>query len=132
MISSKSTIVIVDNDLARISDVDGIMIGEYRSDNVDAETARKIIKLRIGACDGKYYPLLADIRCVQSFSKEARDLLAKDGTTLLSATAILINSPLSKVIANFYLRLSNPAIPTRLFTDFDEAYNWLIPHKVIN
>jgi hypothetical protein len=125
---SKSTIYI-DNELAKISILNDIMIGIYKTNTIDLDVAKKIIKLRIDACNHVAHPLLVDIRGVKSFSKEARDYIAKDGTALLSATAILINSPLTKVLANFYLKLSNPEVPTRLFTNFDEAYNWLIPHK---
>ena len=41
------------------------------------------------------------------------------------ATALLIDSPVSRVIANFFMGLNRPLSPTQMFTDETEAMRWL-------
>ena len=71
-------------------------------------------------------PVLADIRNLGKVSDEAREWLATDeANELIPAMAILTNNPIQKLLANFYLMLSKPSMPTRLFTDKDKALRWL-------
>ncbi len=41
------------------------------------------------------------------------------------ATALLIDSPVSRVIANFFMGLNRPLSPTRVFTEQTQAIRWL-------
>lgn len=70
--------------------------------------------------------VLVDMRGVQSQSKEARAYfnapeIAKD----LSAVALLVSSPVSRVIANFFLGVRTQPVPTRMFDDEASARAWL-------
>ncbi len=38
---------------------------------------------------------------------------------------MLIKSPVSKIVGNFYIQFSKPTIPTRLFTEEKKAIAWL-------
>lgn len=73
-------------------------------------------------------PVLVDLRGVRSQSREARDYFGgpqAEATTL--AVALLIGSPVSRVLANFFLRLNSAGrYPTRLFTDEPSAIKWLL------
>lgn len=94
--------------------------------DVGLEEARwntqKVIELSGSSCP----PLLVDIRFIRSISKEARDHFSMKGRTAnVSAIALLIHSPVSRVIGNFYLGLSKPTVPTRLFTEEEKAKEWL-------
>ncbi len=72
------------------------------------------------------YPLLVDLRLINSITKEARDHFAmrnrKPGVT---AIAMLIKSPVSSIIGNFYLTISKPNVPIHLFTSETKAIKWL-------
>lgn len=75
---------------------------------------------------GRRWPVLVDLRAVRSQSAEARAYLAGDEANRVSlAVALLIRSPLSRVVGNFYLGFNRPAVPTRLFTSPGEAAAWL-------
>jgi hypothetical protein len=75
---------------------------------------------------GKTYPLLVDSRSIRSITKEARDLFSiKNRTSNVIAFAILINSPLSRVVGNFFMGLNKPSVPARLFHTEKEALKWL-------
>ncbi len=71
-------------------------------------------------------PFLIDMSKVKSMSREARAFYAGDETAkVISAVAILTYSNIGKIVANFFLSLSKPTLPTKLFTDYDEAKHWL-------
>jgi hypothetical protein len=45
------------------------------------------------------------------------------------ADAIVITSPAHKMITDFYVNKNKPVKPTRVFTDREEAVNWLLTFK---
>lgn len=76
--------------------------------------------------EGEKFPLLIDTRNVKYISKEARDHFSiKDRDTVLNGFALLIGSPLSRIIGNFFMGLNKPTVPMKLFTSEREAIKWL-------
>jgi len=70
--------------------------------------------------------VLIDMTTVTEIAKEARDYFANERTSSIQrATALLINSPVSRIIGNFFMGLNKPISPTKLFTDPQEAIKWL-------
>lgn len=68
-------------------------------------------------------PLLVDMRPLKALDREARGRFSdSDAVTQL---AMLVDSPLSRVLANFFLAVSRPAVRTRLFTSDADAVAWL-------
>lgn len=60
-------------------------------------------------------------------SREARAYYAgTEPKKYITAVAILTKSSVGKAVANFFLSLTKPSLPTRMFTDFDEARKWLL------
>ncbi len=75
---------------------------------------------------GKRLPLLIDTKTMKSLSREARVYFAsEEAAACASAAGIVVGSPVSKVLGNFYLGLGSPKLPSRLFTSEDEALTWL-------
>lgn len=75
---------------------------------------------------GKRLPLFIDTKTQRSFSREARKYYAsEEAAAAASAAAIIVGTPVSRVLGNFYLGVSNPHLPSRIFTDEDEALAWL-------
>ncbi len=71
-------------------------------------------------------PLLVDMRYMKSISKEARKTFAigsKDKN--VSAVALLSTSHVAAVVANFFIELDQPTLPTRMFSSEKSAINWL-------
>jgi hypothetical protein len=67
-----------------------------------------------------------DSRNIKSISKEARKHFSTNGrTTKINCFALIIDSPLSRIIGNFFMGLNKPEIPARLFTSETEAISWL-------
>jgi hypothetical protein len=76
--------------------------------------------------DGRPLPFLMDIRRVRSLSRDARAYFASPAAAeVFSATALIISSPLSRAIGNFFLGLNRTSMPTRLFTSEADALAWL-------
>ena len=75
---------------------------------------------------GTKMPLLVDTQKMKSLDRGARHYFAgEEAAECASAAAIIVGTPVSKVLGNFYLGLSNPHLPSRLFTSEDEALAWL-------
>ena len=85
--------------------------------------ARAIIAALVRISQGKKHPVLVDIRQAKTVDREARQDLA--ASTDPTAVALLIASPVSKVIGNFFVGLNKAAVPVRLFTSEAEAIGWL-------
>jgi hypothetical protein len=76
--------------------------------------------------NGRKLPLLIDTKTMRSLSREARHYYAgEEAASCASAAAIIVGTPVSKVLGNFYIGLSNPHLPSRLFTSEEEALTWL-------
>ncbi len=76
-------------------------------------------------CQGIPRPLLFDMRFTKSIDREARAFYAGPDGSGVIAIALLIDLAVSRVIANFYLRINKPTIPTQMFTSETEALKWL-------
>lgn len=75
---------------------------------------------------GKKYPLLIDARGIKSMTRDARNQFSTKGReTNVLAFGIVIGSPLSRVIGNFFMGINKPAVPTRLFDNEEDAEKWL-------
>ena len=70
--------------------------------------------------------VLSDIRNISSVSKEHRNYFSSpNATEVIFAGAMLIKSPLSKVLGNVFLKINKPPYKGQLFTSESEALEWL-------
>ncbi len=77
-------------------------------------------------CGGEPRPRLCDYTEIRSQEADCRTYYAGPETARCClACAILVGSPVSRVIGNFYLGLTRPITPTRLFDDEAKALEWL-------
>lgn len=94
--------------------------------DIDLEAARENSKAINSFFTGKKYPLLIDARNVRTMTRDARNQFSTKGReTNTIAFAIVIDSPLSRVIGNFFMGINKPAVPTRLFDNTEDAEKWL-------
>lgn len=76
--------------------------------------------------NGKLVPVLVDIRDAKGASKECRAYFAsEEAAKIQSACALLVASPLSRLIGNFFIGLNKTKFPTKLFSNEAEAMDWL-------
>ncbi len=75
---------------------------------------------------GKPVPVLVDIRAGLGADRETRAYYAsKEILATTRALALLVESRLTRLMANLFISINRPAVPTRLFTSEDEAVAWL-------
>ena len=75
--------------------------------------------------NGQKLPLLVDITELKSITKEAREWFSNRGReSNIIAIAMLIKSPVSTIIGNFYIGLNKPRVPTKLFHNEGKALKW--------
>ncbi|TPE44334.1 DUF7793 family protein [Pontibacter mangrovi] len=105
---------------------DGIFYMYYKPLRLlDIHIAKAIVKERLAFKEGVPYPSLFDIQRVEHSTKEARDYMADKGNDLVQASAIMVSSPMLRMMANFYIMVNRPKNPTRMFTDEKSAVEWL-------
>jgi len=70
--------------------------------------------------------LLIDFRGMKAQSREVRLFYSGEETArVVSAVAMIISSPLSRVIANFFLGIGKPPYPVHMVSDEEAAIQWL-------
>jgi hypothetical protein len=94
------------------------------------DNAKENLAAALATRDGRRRPLLIDVRGGQPLDAEVRHYYSGqvlvDGFTALG---LLVDAtPLGRLMGNVYFRVARPGIPTRLFTDADEATRWLREH----
>lgn len=93
---------------------------------VTLEDAQETMAAYLKLNKGKRRPLLVDTKTMKSMTRETRQYYAGgEAAKVASAAAIIVGTPVSRVLGNFYIGLSNPHLPSRLFSSEDEALEWL-------
>jgi hypothetical protein len=69
------------------------------------------------------YPLLVDMARTESVTVKARRVFA--ASDVAPTIALLGESPVDRMIVNFFLRRHRPPCPTRFFTCVEDAMRWL-------
>ena len=125
--SEETTEDTVETRTGRIWLADGFLYVSYdpgaELDVEDAHADTDIMQMLAG---GRRRPALVDISRVKKVSAEARRVYA--GPRLsdsVVALALVVGSPVSRIIGNFYLGINRPRSETRLFGSRSEARAWL-------
>jgi hypothetical protein len=107
-----------------------IMFAEFKVPLMDLDAAKGSVAARLSAAGDKDYLCLIDSRKVNSITKEARDYLASDdGSKHIIASALVLDSKVGKLLGNFFLQINKPKVPLRLFTNRNDALEWLNSFK---
>ncbi len=78
----------------------------------------------------KKAPVLIIGGSFSSLDDQTREFMATEESLKYSkAEAFLITSLAQKILINFYIKFNKPLVPTRVFTDKEEAIEWLTRYK---
>lgn len=107
--------------------VDDILRARFHQNaDVTYQDARENVALSLRLVAGRRLPALVDLRHIRSQSAEARAYFTgPEGQRVCSAAALVVGSPVSRVVARFLLHVNRPVAPTRSFTCEREAEAWL-------
>lgn len=115
-----------ENQNARFWIDEGILFFEYKTNTtIDLEVAVRVVADRITFQNERHMPVFCDIRGITSTDKAGRDYLAKSGSLLATAVALLVNENVSMTMSTFYLQVSKPSVPTQIFSSEKEALDYL-------
>ena len=118
-----------ENDTATIElEPNGILIFRYKPGvSVDLEAAKKVVALAAELVD-KPAPNLIDIGAVTTITREARAFFADspENNAISKQAAMLIRSAVGQMIGKFFMGPNKPTVPSRLFTNEEEAIMWLL------
>jgi hypothetical protein len=91
------------------------------------EHTRPLTQALIQVTKGELRPLLVDFKNMKSQPKECRDYFAKDPAHAATHTsvALVVNSAVTRMIANFFIGLNKAVKPLRLFDNREAAVAWL-------
>lgn len=93
---------------------------------VTIDDTREYVKIQSGLTKNKKVLNLTDLREVKSITREARVYLSgEEAVRITAACALVIGSPVSKVIGNFFLGINKPHYPIKIFTIEEKAAEWL-------
>lgn len=88
------------------------------------EDATAAIEAMIEVTGDRPAPLLVDVRQAGPQDRAGRlEFIRRH--EVVSAVAILVGSPLSRMMGNFFMNVGRPKAPTRLFDDERAAVVWL-------
>jgi hypothetical protein len=106
---------------------DGYIFTKVKSGSeITVQDAKENTAAVIKVSGDSNFPILVDLREIKSISKEARDHFSMRGRKPhVTAIAMLVKSPVSRIIGNFFLGLNRPTVPTRLFTAEKDAITWM-------
>ena len=91
----------------------------------DAEASVEASVTVLQEAGGSKRPILVDMRHLKSMSRQSRVYYAgPDPPKHYTAVALIIASPLTRAIGNFFMGLNKPRIPIRLFTSEVDAAAW--------
>jgi len=111
----------IENDIIHV-----VWLKEY----IDEDFVDAGIKIRLTLTENKTYPMFSDIRLAKNGSRKARERLSKtDGAERVSAVAVLVSSNVHKVLFNFFNSIYKAPAPTKIFTDKEQALEWLEQYK---
>lgn len=106
---------------------DGIIVQRLRSNAKQSlADARENIEAFVTLAGEQKRPCLVDGRTALTAEPGVREYYAGPAATRMTvALALLVGSAAMRVVANLFLTLNKPSIPTRMFTTEVEALEWL-------
>lgn len=115
-----------ENQNARFWIEKGILFFEYKPNTtIDLQVAMHVVADRIAFQNERPLPIFCDTRGIAAIDKAARDYLAKSGSLLAKAVALIGSENVSMTMSTFYIEINKPSVPTRIFTIEQEALDYL-------
>ena len=115
-----SDIAFIDDGVVRMKEPPDVMMG--------LPEAKEMIAAISELGNGDKVILLGDLRRHRGFTvdSEGREYLGgKQMGEIVAAVGLLVGSPLSRFMGNFFIAINKPGFPVKLFTSEPKAIEWL-------
>ncbi len=104
---------------------DGIVLLEWSDGaRISLDDALEATGAMEGLTGGVPARLLVNSRSAASVDRSVRMEFVRRAS-LVSAVALVVTTPLSRLMGNFFIAVNSPTAPTRLFDDDASALAWL-------
>lgn len=92
---------------------------------IDLDQMQEQVRLRREMVNNEPFVILVDSRAFHNSTKEAREYISKVEDKNWLGMAVLVNSLATKIVTNFFIKMNNPAVETKMFTNKEDAVKWL-------
>lgn len=105
----------------------GIIVSEYKADfELELDFAQEVNKQIGKLTQGKAMPQLFIACPGLSVSKEVREWGVTDSANKYTLSSAVVSNLLShRILGNFLIRVQKPPRPTRMFSNYQDAIEWL-------
>lgn len=117
------------NDIIDFSIDNGVLYGKYKVSRIDLDAAKLATDFRNKITQGKKLPSIANISIVKEVPKETREYFSQEAGDNLTALAVIISNPVTRIMGNFFLKFHQPNYPFKLFKDYNSAIQWINNYK---
>lgn len=117
--------------MAEIYIEDGVMHVYLTQETMELEPLKKhMATLKAHFLEHLPIPSVINNGKTKATPKEVRDYLASDEVgSILSSTALVVSSAITKIAVNLFLQFSKPKYPVKMFTDPEAALEWVKQFK---
>jgi len=93
---------------------------------IDVDDIKEMQDAKAKLYAGDRHVICADIRDMKSATKAGRDYSGSiKNVETTAAIALIVGSPLSRVLGNLFININKPPYHTKLFNDKEKAIEWL-------
>ena len=93
---------------------------------ISLEDAKEMVAAGRDLIEGIRRPILTDISDVKSVTRQAREHFAsEEAERNCLASGVVVSSPVSRAIGNFFLGMLKHSFPVKLFDSHEKALEWL-------
>jgi hypothetical protein len=105
---------------------DGIIQLNTKNHNYTLQNLKEINQAQRKICHGGKLPVLIMAATYANIEDNAREYAAsKESTQYSTAEGFVLKSLGQRILANFYLKVNKPEVPTRFFSEEKQAVEWL-------
>jgi hypothetical protein len=107
---------------------DGIFYLTYIGGPITLDVAKDLVVRRLKMTDSKPVLMLVTVKDLKGMERDARSYLSSDeGIAGVQAGAIVVKSPFTTHMANFFMKISfnKSKMPAKVFSNEEEAIVWL-------
>jgi hypothetical protein len=89
------------------------------------DLAKKMLADRLSYQNGTSYPVIILLNGLKAADKETRKYTAVEGIKGITMGAFIVKNAIERIIYNFFFSIEKPVIPTRAFTNEEDAIAWI-------
>ncbi len=118
---------VFENHQLRIEIIDDVLHAHYKAGiKLTLEDAKYLVSERIKLCQGKSYHFMIYDGGVVSMDRDARIYFSsEEGIKGILSAAFIESSVFSKMLINFFLKITTPKVKSKAFTNLEDAMEWI-------